>query len=134
MTTQQRRILDTAVAALREATGIEAHIQPATPGRHRATDSMVEIEAGRRKHLFGAEVRTADRFATPAIVKAQGKALREPPLLVAPYITREVPEHCRQLRLPFIDTAGNAYLEAPGVLVYVVGRARPAELRQDNFR
>jgi hypothetical protein len=134
MTTHQRRILETAVAALGGATGIEAHIQPPTPGRHRVTDAMIEIEAGRRKHLFGAEVKTVDRFATPAIVKAQGKALREPLLLVAPYITREVAEHCRQLRLPFIDTAGNAYLEAPGLLVYVVGRPRPIELRQDNFR
>lgn len=134
MTTHQRRILDTAVAALGRTTRIEAYIQPATLGRHRATDAMVAVEAGRRKHIFGAEVKTVDRFATPAIVKSQGKALREPPLLVAPYITREVAEHCRHLRLPFIDTAGNAYLEAPGLLVYVVGRARLAELRQDNFR
>jgi len=41
---------------------------------------------------------------------------REPPLLVAPYITREIAERCRQLGLPFLDTAGNAYLEAPGPL------------------
>jgi hypothetical protein len=46
----------------------------------------------------------------------------------APCITREVAEQCRQLRLPFIDTAGNAYLGAPGLLVYVAGQAR-----QPNF-
>jgi hypothetical protein len=68
------------------------------------------------------------------MLKAQGQALHDPPLLVAPYITREVAEHCRQLRLPFIDTAGNAYLEAAGLLIYVVGQARPVEPRQGNFR
>jgi hypothetical protein len=68
------------------------------------------------------------------MLKAQDKTPNDPPLLVAPYITREVAEHCRQLRLPFIDTAGNAYLEAAGLLVYVVGQARPVELRQGNFR
>jgi hypothetical protein len=55
-------------------------------------------------------------------------------LLVAPYLTREVAERCRQLHLPFIDTAGNAYFEGPGLLVYVIGNNKPAELRQDHFR
>src|SRR5439155_22942847 len=54
--------------------------------------------------------------------------------LVAPYITREVAERCRQLHLPFIDTAGNVYLEAPGLLVYVIGNNKPTELRQGHFR
>jgi hypothetical protein len=134
MTAQQERILDTAVVALGRTTGINARVHPVTIGRHRATDAIIEVETDRHKHRFGAEVKTVDRFATPAMLKAQGQALHDPPLLVAPYITREVAEHCRQLRLPFIDTAGNAYLEAAGLLVYVVGQARPVEPRQGNFR
>jgi len=59
---------------------------------------------------------------------------REPPLLVAPYITREIAERCRQLGLPFLDTAGNAYLEAPGLFVYVTGNNKPADFRSDQFR
>ena len=134
MTTQQERILDTAVVALQRTTGINARVHPVMIGRHRATDAIIEVETDRYKHRFGAEVKTVDRFATPAMLKAQGEALHDPPLLVAPYITREVAEYCRQLRLPFIDTAGNAYLEAAGLLVYVVGQARPVEPRQGNFR
>jgi hypothetical protein len=134
MTTQQERILDTAVVALGRTTGINARVHPVTVGRHRATDAIIEVETDRYKHRFGAEVKTVDRFATPAMLKARGEALHDPPLLVAPYITREVAEHCRQLRLPFIDTAGNAYLEAAGLLIYVVGQARPVEPRQGNFR
>ena len=134
MTAQQERILDTAVVALGRTTGINARVHPVTIGRHRATDAIIEVETDRYKHRFGAEVKTVDRFATPAMLKAQGEALHDPPLLVAPYITREVAEYCRQLRLPFIDTAGNAYLEAAGLLVYVVGQARPVEPRQGNFR
>ncbi|HWE51567.1 MAG TPA: type IV toxin-antitoxin system AbiEi family antitoxin [Bryobacteraceae bacterium] len=134
MTTQQERILDTAMAALGRTAGINARVHPVTIGRHGAADAIIEVETDRYKHRFGAEVKTVDRFATPAMLKAQGQALHDPPLLVAPYITREVAEHCRQLRLPFIDTAGNAYLEAAGLLVYVVGQARPVEPRQGNFR
>jgi len=134
MTAQQERILDTAVVALGRTTGINARVHPVTIGQHGATDAIIEVETDRHKHRFGAEVKTVDRFATPAMLKAQGEALHDPPLLVAPYITREVAEYCRQLRLPFIDTAGNAYLEAAGLLVYVVGQARRVEPRQGNFR
>jgi len=134
MTAQQEQILDTAVVALRRTTGINARVHPVKVGRHRETDAVIEVETDRRKHRFSAEVKTVDRFATPAMLKAQGKARPTPPLLVAPYITRELAEHCRQLRLPFMDTAGNAYLEAAGLLIYVVGQARPVELRRASFR
>jgi hypothetical protein len=133
VTIQQTRILKTAVAALGRTTGMKARVCPGA-GRNRETDAIVEVEAGRRRRRFGAEVKTVDRFATPAMLKAHGGSPRNPPLLVAPYITREVAEHCRKLRLPFIDTAGNAYLEATGLLVYVVGQGRPVELRKGNFR
>jgi len=129
MTTHEQSILKTAVTALERTTGIEAHVHPAATGQDRAADAIVVVQTDRRKYPFRAEVKTVDRFVTPAILKARDKALREPQLLVAPYITREVAERCRQLRLPFIDTAGNAYLEAPGLLVYVAGQARPVEHR-----
>ena len=133
MTTLEQRTLNAAVLALKRTTGIDARVHPVA-GRYRGADAIIEVETKRRKHRFGAEVKRVDRFETPAMVKAQGQDLPELPLLVAPYITRKVAERCRQLRLPFIDTAGNAYLEGPGLLVYVVGQARPAELRQNHFR
>lgn len=46
----------------------------------------------------------------------------EPGLLIAPRITPEIAERCRELDIPFIDTAGNAYLHAPGLLVFVKGQ------------
>jgi hypothetical protein len=132
MTTQKQRILNRAVVALERTTGIGACVLRTTTGRDRLADAIVEIGMGRRKHRFGVQVETVDRFETPAIIKARD--LRKPPLLVAPYITREVAERCRQLHLPFIDTAGNAYLEAPGLLVYAVGQTRPPELHHNRFR
>jgi hypothetical protein len=134
MTTNEHRILDTAVKALKRTTGLAAQIHAATGGQDRAADVIFELAADRRKHRFQAEVKAVDRFETPAMIKAQDKVHREPPLLVAPYITRKVAERCRQLHLPFIDTAGNAYLEGPGLLVYIVGNTKPIGLRQDHFR
>jgi hypothetical protein len=97
-------------------------------------DAIVDLLLEGRKHRFRAEIKTVDRFATPALVKAKAEKWREPILLVAPFITHEVAERCRQIHLPFIDTAGNAYLEGPGVLIYVVGQSRPAEYSEAKFR
>lgn len=134
MTTNEHRILNAAGQALKRTTGLEAEIHPAPAVRTRNVDTIVELIASQQKHRFCAEVKTVDRFEIPALVKAQSKGHREPTLLVAPYITREVAEYCHQLHLPFIDTAGNAYIEGPGLLVYVVGNTMPIKLRQDHFR
>jgi len=134
MTTNEHRTLQAAGQALKRTTGLDAEIHAAPAIQNRAADAILELTANQRKHRFCAEVKTVDRFETPALIKAQGKAHGGPPLLVAPYITREVAERCRQLHLPFIDTAGNAYLEGPGLLVYVVGNTKPIELRKNHFR
>jgi hypothetical protein len=43
-------------------------------------------------------------------------------VLVTPYLTAALARHCREpLDLQFIDTAGNAYLRAPGLYVFVQG-------------
>lgn len=46
-------------------------------------------------------------------------------MLVVPYMTAEMAERCRTLKIPFLDAAGNAYLDAPALFVYVTGRKKP---------
>lgn len=129
----ERQVLNDAMEALRKAAGLTAHVQREVPAGHRRLDAIVEID-GPRKYRFAVEVKTVDRFQTPAAVKARLAHTRLPPLLVAPYITRETAELCRNLHLPFIDTAGNAYLEGPGLFVYVTGHPRPATIKEARFR
>jgi len=135
MTTHEHQVLETAITTLHQTTGLRARVFPEIAGQDSAgEDAIIEVETNGHKYGFAAEVKSVDRFETPAIVKARVKDLRKRPLLVAPYITREIAARCRDLHLPFIDTAGNAYLEGPGLLIYVVGQPRPAELKQDRFR
>jgi len=134
MTANEDRILHAARQALKRTTGLDVKIHPGLTVQDHAADAILELTTNQRKRRYLAEVKAVDRFETPALIKAQEKAHHDPPLLVAPYITREVAERCRQLRLPFIDTAGNAYLEDRGLFVYVVGNMRPAGLRHEEFR
>lgn len=134
VTTTEQRILNEAEHALERTTGLAVKIHPAPVGKDRGIDAVLELIRDRRKHRFLVKVKAVDRFETPALIKAKGEAHGKPTLLVAPYITREVAERCRQLHLPFVDTAGNAFLEVPGLLVYVVGNTKPAKLHHNRFR
>ena len=51
----------------------------------------------------------------------------QPVLLVADHVTPALAEEQKARGVPFIDAAGNAYLEQPGVLVWVSGRKRLAK-------
>ncbi|MEI9978955.1 MAG: type IV toxin-antitoxin system AbiEi family antitoxin [Edaphobacter sp.] len=127
-TDREETILGEAFAALHRTVGLEAQIiERCDP--HVAGDAMIEVKTATKKYQFLAEVKTVRHFATIGLVKEQLEHLDRGvyPLLVAPYITRALAEHCRTLHLPFIDTAGNAYLDVPGLTVYVTGEPRPED-------
>ena len=65
MPTDEHRILDAALKALKRTTGLDAQIHAATAGRDRATDAIIELTTNQRKHRFRAEVKAVDRFDDP---------------------------------------------------------------------
>ena len=119
---QETEILDAALIALKRTVGVQGRVvrRDVHLADHRRCDARIEIHANHARYVFEAEVKAVDRFQTAAQVKTK-LAHVERPLLVAPYISPTVAHQCRELRVPFIDTAGNAYLEAPGLFVFVTG-------------
>lgn len=133
LTINKRDILEKALAALPQVAGLHARVRETEQHHAPCGDVLVEIKAANRTYPFAAEIKDVRHFATLVLVKEQLAPARRgvQPLLVAPYMTRALAERCRELHLPFLDTAGNAYLEAPGLMVYVAGEPRPADLRVD---
>lgn len=103
-------------------------------------DALVEIAADGHTHRFVAEAKATDRVETLAYANAQLRRMIAQgfpgyrPLLLAPYLTRTLADQCRRLKLPFLDMAGNAYLEAPGLLIYATGEPRADALRTPTHR
>ncbi len=126
--TEQHAVLKRAVAALEAATGLRATVLagPNENGR----DALLELFAKDRPIRFAVEIKAVDRFQTLGTIKAMDVRGAPPTLLVAPYITAATAQQCRVLGLPFIDEAGNAYLEAPGLFVYVTGKRQPDQARR----
>jgi hypothetical protein len=120
--------LERAVTAFETTTGLHAEVLPEAGGVGQP-DAFLDVFVADHPVRFAAEIQTVDRFQALGAIKAKGDATPFPPVLVAPYITQATAERCRELRLPFMDEAGNAYLEAPGLFVYVTGQRRPIHAR-----
>jgi hypothetical protein len=118
-------LLRAALAALKRTTGLNAT---------GSSGAVVRVKSGKAVIPFAPHIKNVDRFQTPAQLSARGSKANGAPLLVAPFITRDTAERCRQLGLSFIDTAGNAHLRAPGLFVYVTGEPRPKDVPEARFR
>ena len=123
-------ILTQAVDAARRTTGLPLVVQADnTRGLH-----MIEVPTHGRRQRFQVVTKNVDRFVIPALVKASERAGGRRLMVVAPYVTGEMAQRCRELKLPFIDTAGNVYFEGAGLLIYVVGLPKPEEMNLKPYR
>ena len=128
---RELKTIEDALAGFTKTTGLRAQLaaqKPLIPGKHRP-DAVVELKGvpGRRL-TFLVEVKNVDRATVLGAVKEQIIPYGEKGLLVTPYLTPELANHCRQIDLNFIDTAGNAYIQGPGFFVFVKGEKRPEQL------
>ncbi len=125
-TSTDNDLIDAALAALR-GLGINAEVERAHPilGRAQA-DALVRVWHGDQEILYAADVKHGLRPATLGVVLQQLERLGEQALLVTDYITPPLADALRERRVAFLDSAGNAYLDRPPLLVWVKGQ-RPTE-------
>lgn len=119
----------------------EAILLKAAAGHLRARELTVAIKEPRRdehidawfrvtkdkKHIdYAVEVKRQVTPQTLGAVVAQlkhcGELTKKPPLLVTTYITPPVADRLTEMDQQFVDAAGNAFLNAPGMFVLITGR------------
>ncbi|WP_411877479.1 type IV toxin-antitoxin system AbiEi family antitoxin [Polaromonas sp. YR568] len=119
-------VIERAVEALKPF-GIEA-LEVAKPesAMRAGVDAWLRMGKGREQVDYAAVVQ---RKLTPATLGAASMRLEHianaadcPTLLLTDYLTPPMAEKLHARKQQFADTAGNAYLDAPGLLVYVMGR------------
>jgi len=123
---QEERILTAALEALARTAGLRGEKEQANLAgdRNRALNAVIILTHERKDYRYAVEIKPIDRVAGLRFVKDQMGNYGLPWLLAAPYITAEIAEHCRALGIQFIDTAGNTYLKAEGLYVFVTGQKR----------
>ena len=124
---EERRLigeLDRALDALKRTTGLEGHVvaRETELAKDQRADALIEIKKDGNLQRYLVEAKTrVDRVATLGHLKARLNLLGDRYLLFAPYITTTIAKQCRDLNIEFLDTAGNAYLQAPGLYVFITG-------------
>ncbi len=113
----EAEILKTAIAAFRKATGVPVHFQRRKRQRHgHRADVELRFTFPKGERRFDAEVKPALLLQTLGQAIAQMKRLPEKALLVTRYVNPNMAERLKQMDIPFLDTLGNAYLNAPPIL------------------
>jgi len=136
---QEQELAQAAVRALVGTTGLRSDVLPLPAevghGPYRP-DVTIQMNTNGMHYSFYAECKAlVDRRSVLAQVKTKLAGLNAPGLLIAPYLSREMIESCRAMGLQAIDTAGNAYLEAPGLYVLVKGQeASAVQVIEDHSR
>lgn len=105
-------------------------LEPRAGTQH--ADAAVELRVGNERTRYLVEVKKGLRPAMLGAVLLQlqeRERLGQPVMLVTDYVTPQLAETLKERRVAFLDTAGNAYINAPPVLVWVKGE-RPVQTAQ----
>ena len=128
---RENDMLDQAIEALRQTAGLEIEVEKLkNHGFLDIADAFIQVTINQKKYAFVVQIKNVDRFAMVAQVKQQLEGFEERPLLIAPRITDAAADKCRELDLNFIDLAGNAYVNEPGLLIFIKGQKQ--EIQQNN--
>jgi hypothetical protein len=120
-----RNILDEALFAFARATGLQARVVA-----HKARNepgTLVEVKGPNGTARYAPVVRSkVDRAAVALGALEHADSGKTAPLLVAPLVSTEIAQVCREHDLAFMDCAGNAFLNGPATFVFSVGH-KPAK-------
>jgi hypothetical protein len=123
-------ILEQALEAFQKTTGFTA------VAKNEQTSTQIIITNQYVNCHFAAEVKlTLNKYNIA--IEAAAK-LRTPDILakilVTRYVTPQMAEQLKTLNMPFIDTAGNAYLNEPQMFVYVKGGKLKQPAHQERVK
>lgn len=129
MEIMDKEILNRALQKFRENTGLIAEI---TEMAARATnaghihDAIIKIKWKDLDYLFAVEVRNIITRVTLGGAIQQFHLFKEKGMLVARYITPQIADELKEMDIPFMDVAGNAYINEPPLLIFIKGN-KPAD-------
>jgi hypothetical protein len=118
--TAEEELLETAARRLSDTTDLQAEVRYS---ESRTIGGQLRISAPQSPgYLYVAEAKRNLRPSSIGAVVLQLRELPQPALLVADYVNPNIAATLASERVEFLDTVGNAYLNQPGLFVWVTGR------------
>lgn len=122
-------ILRTALDTFSKTTGltVEMEIEPDL-GEHRP-DAVICIVFQDTGFQFAVQVKKWLTHATIGTATQRLGKYAHKGLLVTRYVTPQMAENLKELDVPFMDMAGNAYVKVPQLFIHITGEKLPDEHR-----
>jgi len=116
--TQERTILDAAIAAVYRTAGIKLKAHDEVRKGERILDAEITIE-GNKKVRYAAEIKKWAQQANFGVIVNLVKQLPGKGMLVADYVDPKMADRLRELEIPYIDTVGNIYINEKPLYILV---------------
>jgi hypothetical protein len=130
----ERDVLQKALGRFQKKTGLTATAEVYPKGLKDAQqpDARIRLTLRELEWNFAARIRKIVTRATLGGTIPQLRKFPEKGLLVAGYITPQLAEQLKEMKIPFIDTAGNAYIDEPPLFVFIKGDKPDEDYRKDR--
>jgi len=120
----EREILYTAIEGFQKTTGLKVEIETEPIIDEFRGDAVIHVVFQDTKLHFVVEVKKWLTRTALGIVTQQLNIKKYPykGLLVARYVTPQIGEILKEMNTPFIDMAGNAYINEPPLFIFIKGK------------
>jgi hypothetical protein len=130
----EAELLARAIRAFHDVTGIQLHedqFMRADP-RWKDVDARIRLETPHANRYFAVEVKRWLNAHTLGLTVQHLTKLPEEGLLVTEYANPNIADQLRNMGVAFMDTVGNAYVNAPPVFIYMRGQKAPPKPLHDR--
>lgn len=124
-----RKVLEKALDGFQKTTGLEADFHDYDYDDVGYPDTLIRIAYRDMELYFAVEVKLEITRATIGVLAHEFINFQEKGLLIARYVNPQIAELLREMNIPFIDTAGNAYINRPPFYVFIKGNKLAEEAR-----
>lgn len=126
--------MDKAIAAFQTITGLNVDFQIYENGRQDDPDALMRVAHMDLELFFAVAVKPRITRAVAGLAVQELTKYNEKGLLVTRYLTPQVTDLLKEMDIPFIDTAGNAYINQPPLYVFIKGNKLAVEPRPEPIQ
>jgi hypothetical protein len=121
---KEKKILNDALGEFRKNTGLIVDVvefEGRTLDVKYRHDAIIKIKWDDLDYYFAAEIKNIVTRAILGVAVQQLNQFQKKGMLVAKYINPRIADELKKMDVPFIDTAGNVYINEPPLLIYIKG-------------
>ena len=125
---REAEILQATLEVFHNTTGLQMVVEAeeVTDNTGHRADALLRVDAPGVERQFVVEIKPRLTQATLGMVVQQLERFPKKGLIVADYVNPKMAERLKEMDMPFLDMAGNAYLNEPPVYIYIKGN-KPIE-------